>query len=315
MIAAALAMLVQAIVPLISALLVAIILGVVVAHSTGIPPRLEPGIKVSAKRILRIGIVLLGLQIALGEIIGLGWPMLLVVTAVVVIGCLGTLLIGRLLGVSLAQSLLIGVGFSICGAAAVAAIESTIDREDEEVVTAIALVVIFGTSLMLLAPPFLVLSGMDEHVQGLVAGAAIHEVAQVVAAGGILGGAALTAAVVVKLARVLLLAPVVMAITVWQRSQGPGNMAPNGRRPPLVPLFVAGFLAASLIRTFVPLSPSVLSVGLFLQTLLLSAAMFALGSGVHVRVIRKAGARTLALGALSTCLVGAVAIMGVSLVG
>lgn len=304
-------MLVQHFVSALSALLVAILLGAVVSHTVGLAPRLRPGIQLSAKRLLRWGIVLLGLQLALDDILALGWSMLAVVVAVVTSGMVGTVLLGRLLRVDPAQSLLIAAGFSICGAAAVAAVESTIDRKDEDVASAIGLVVIFGTGMILLAPALLALTGLPLDVQGMIAGASIHEVAQVVAAGGIMGGAALTTAVVVKLARVLMLAPVVLAIGVGQRRRRTAGT--QGTRPPLLPLFVAGFLLAAAVRTFVPLPEPVLATGQMLQVLLLASAMFGLGCGVHIRILRRAGARSFWLGALSTALVGLTATAGVLL--
>ncbi|RIK14891.1 MAG: putative sulfate exporter family transporter [Acidobacteria bacterium] len=307
-----LAMGVQQLLPAVSALLVAILLGVVVSHTSGLAPALRPGMQVASKRLLRWGIVLLGLQLALDEILALGWGILLVVVAVVAAGMVGTVLLGRLLKVDRAPSLLIAAGCSICGAAAVAAVEGTIDREDEDVATAIGLVVIFGTSMILLAPPLLAATGLPVHVQGLIAGASIHEVAQVVAVGGILGGTALTVAVVVKLARVLMLAPVVLAIGLASRRHRPAH-ATDGV-PPLVPLFVAGFLATAAMRTFLPLPQPVLACGQLLQVLLLASAMFALGCGVHVSILRRAGSRAFLLGMLSTVLVISVAVGGVLLV-
>lgn len=314
--AAAVAYGVQQMIPGLSALLVAILLGVLVSHAVRLPQVLKPGIKVAAKRVLRIGIVLLGLQLALNDILDLGWAMLGVVVVIVAGGLVGTVWLGRLLRLPTAQALLIGCGFSICGAAAVAGVEGIIEREDEDVATAIALVVVFGTLMIGIAPLALALFGdLSTYDQGLIAGGSIHEVAQVVAAGGLIGGGALSAAVVVKLARVLMLAPVVTVLGLLERRRTAGA-APgsDAARPPLVPLFVAGFLAAALLRTFVPMPGLALATGEQLQVLLLSAAMFALGLGVHVSMLRKAGIRSFALGGLSTILVASIATGGVLLV-
>ncbi|MDO5738625.1 MAG: putative sulfate exporter family transporter [Ornithinimicrobium sp.] len=312
--AAAVAYGIQTVIPGLSALLVAILLGVTVSHAVRLPQVLQPGIKVAAKRVLRIGIVLLGLQLALDDILDLGWAMLGVVVVIVAGGLLGTVLIGRLLHLPAPQALLIACGFSICGAAAVAGVEGTIEREDEDVATAIALVVVFGTLMIGIAPLALSLTSLSSHDQGLIAGGSIHEVAQVVAAGGLIGGGALSAAVVVKLARVLMLAPVVTVLGLLERRRTAGTQhASDTARPPLVPLFVAGFLAAALLRTFAPMPALALATGQQLQVLLLSAAMFALGLGVHVSMLRKAGIRSFALGGLSTVLVASIATGGVLL--
>jgi len=153
--------------------------------------------------------------------------MLIVVVAVVGGGILGTLAIGRLPRVPMAQRLLIATGFSICGAAAVAAVEGTIHRKDEDVAASIALVVLFGTLMIPLIPLLVGLLSMDIHSGGLLAGAATHEVAQVVAIGSLLGPDAVGAAVVVKLARVALLAPVVVAVG-WFVARGRARVADQG---------------------------------------------------------------------------------------
>jgi len=310
---AAAAMLLAPLLPGISPLILAIAVGVVLANLAPLPAPLAPGLAISSKKLLRAGIVLLGLQVALGDLLSLGAGMLAVVVAVVAVGILGTLALGRLLGVGRRLTLLIACGFSICGAAAVAAAAGVTDPRDEheeDTVTAVALVVLCGTAMIAAVPALATLLGLGERTAGLWAGASIHEVAQVVAAGGALGGTALTLAVIVKLARVLLLAPVMAVLSVQQRREGTAE----GRRPPLVPLFVLGFLAMVVVRSVLPLPAGLLEVGSLLQTLLLAAAMFALGTGVRLRRLLEVGLRPFALAAASTLLVAGIALGGVLLV-
>jgi len=309
--AALVALGVQQLLPTVSPLLVAIVLGVVFANLRPVHASLEPGLRFASKRVLRIGVVLFGFQLALDDIVGLGAAMLLVVVAVVAIGIGGGLLMGRALGLRPVQSLLIACGFSICGAAAVAAVEGAVDADDEDVASAVGLVVLYGTLMIGVVPLLLGALNLPAHEQGLIAGASIHEVAQVVAAGGIIGGGALTVAVVVKLARVLMLAPVILTIGLVRRRSG-GRA--SGARPPLVPLFVLGFLAAAVVRTVAYLDPALLDGIKALQTVCLSAAMFALGCGVRFTLLRRVGARPVVLGALGSALVLAVSTGGVLLV-
>lgn len=311
-VAAAVAWAVQQVVPGLSALLVAILLGIVVTHLWQIPDALGPGMKVAAKRVLRLGIVVLGLQLALDDILALGVGVLAVVVAIVAIGIAGTLALGRWMGVPGPLTMLVACGFSICGAAAVAAVEGSTDSEEEDVASAIGLVVLFGTIMIFLVPLLLAPLGIDDYTRGLIAGGSIHEVAQVVAVGGIIGGGALTVAVVVKLARVLMLAPVIFTLSLVRRRAGATG---RGSLPPLVPLFVIGFLGMALLRTFVSLPPAVLDIGQLVQTLLLGAAMFALGTGVHVSLLKRVGGRPLALGLASTALVFALAFLGMLVIG
>ena len=307
---AALAFVVHHWVPSVSTLLVAIMLGLLARLALPLGERIEPGAGVAAKRLLRAGIVLLGAQLALGEIVALGAGTIAVVVSVVVVGITGTLVLGRRLGVPLGQRMLIACGFSICGAAAVAAADGVVDAEEEDVASAIALVVVFGTLMIPVIPLLAGLLGLSEATGGRWAGASIHEVAQVVAAGGAIGGTALAVAVVVKLARVLMLAPVLAALSWRLRREGPVD----GDRPPRVPLFVLGFFAVVLIRSTGQVPGPALEVIEVAQTALLATAMFALGLGVRVGRMARLGFRPLLLAALSTLLVGSVGLAGALLV-
>ncbi|QCY46904.1 hypothetical protein GcLGCM259_1163 [Glutamicibacter creatinolyticus] len=298
--------------PGVSALIVAIVLGITLTNVIRLPESTMPGITFASKKLLRLGIVFLGLQLVLSDIISLGAPMLLVIVCIVGGGIFSTLLIGRLMKMRAAQVLLIACGFSICGAAAVAGVEGVTDSDEEDVVTAVALVVIFGT-LMIPAVPFLgQLLGMSPELNGMWAGASIHEIAQVVAAGGIIGGGALAAAVIAKLARILMLAPVVAVLSVRQRRRG--NLNPEAKRPPIVPLFIIGFLAMILIRSFCNLPQGVIDAGSMIQTALLSAAMFGLGCGVKIRNLMNVDVRPFILAAISTLIVAGIAYTGIILV-
>lgn len=303
---------IQRILPPLSPLLVAIIAGVVLTNVWTIPVSLTPGITVAAKRALRVGIVLLGLQLDIADIAALGLPMVVAVVVIVAGGMVGTLAIGKALGVPPMQRLLIACGFSICGAAAVAGVEGTLDAEEEDVATAIGLVVLFGTLMIGIAPLLLGVLPLTTSQVGMAVGGGIHEVAQVVAAAGIIGGGVLAVAVVVKLTRVLMLAPVVLVLNLSMRR---GGAQTPGKRPPIVPLFIVGFLGAALLRTSGWLPAAALDAGNILQSLFLAAAMFALGTGVRYSLLTKVGLKPVALGALSTVLVTSIALAGALIVG
>lgn len=305
-------MTVNAALPAASPLIIAIVLGIAVTNTVRLPQSTAPGITLAAKKLLRLGIVFLGLQLVLSDIAALGVPMLLVIVCIVAGGIFGTLLLGRLLKMRPTQVLLIACGFSICGAAAVAGVEGVTDSEEEDVVTAVALVVIFGTLMIFGLPLAASLLGLSPEVSGMWAGGSIHEIAQVVAAGGVIGGGALTIAVVVKLARVLMLAPVAAVLSVRQRRSG--RVEAGQKRPPIVPLFILGFLAMVLLRSFADLPGAVIAAGSFAQTALLSAAMFGLGCGVKIRSLMQVGARPFILAAASTVLVAGIALAGILLV-
>ncbi|MGC5162526.1 YeiH family protein [Rhodococcus sp. DT1] len=301
-----------------SPLLIAIVLGVVVANIGPHLAVLEPGLTLASKHLLRIGVALLGLQLSISDVAGLGWGAMGVAAAVVAAGIGGALLFGKWLGVGWTERMLIACGFSICGAAAAAAVDGVIDARKRELVTTVALVVVFGTAMIPLLPAMSGALGLDSTEAGMWAGAAVHEVAQVVAAGTALdataagaaaAGGALAVAVTVKLARVALLAPVVAVVGAVARHSG--NARRDGRTPPLVPAFLVAFLVLVAVRATGLIGPQALDVAHWVQVALLTIAMFALGTGVRRDIIRGLGWRPLVLAAAATVWVAAIALAGV----
>ena len=281
--------------PRISALVAALLLGMVVSIVVaGRRATLTPGARFAARRILRVGIALLGLRISLELIGDVGWRGVVVAVAAVGFTLPFTVWLGRRLGVSPALSLLIGAGCGICGAAAVVAMEPVAEAKDEEAGFALATVTALGTIAML-ALPVLGTSalGLSDDDFGLWAGGSVHEVAQVVGAAGGVSAAALAVATIVKLTRVVLLVPVIVVTAVIKGRAG-------GRRGNPVPLFVALFLVAVAIRSTGLLPDSLVGHVTDLDTALLACAMAGLGLTIDVAQLRRLGGRPLVLGATSS---------------
>ncbi|MFV0632783.1 YeiH family protein [Demequina sp.] len=299
----------------VSPLLAAIVLGTLMANLAPPLPGVQAGMDWCARTGLRAGIVLLGLKVVLADVLDLGWPVIAVVVCVVAGGILGTIAMGRALKVSPSLTLLIACGFSVCGAAAVAATAGVTDphkKREAETVTAVALVVLFGTAMIGVVPLISSTLGLSEVFAGQWAGASIHEIAQVVAVGGIIGTTALTVAVITKLARIVLLAPVMMMLSLRERREAAAQQLDDQARnlPPVVPAFVLGFIAMMLARSASVVPDAVLAVADVAQTLLLAAAMFALGYGVKVRRLLSVGPRPFLLATAATVLVSTIAFAG-----
>lgn len=298
---------------MVSPLTFALLLGVLVGN---IPVRLRilrPGLDFAARHLLRAGIVLLGLQLVVTDVFQLGLPNLTVVVAVVTVTFFGTQWLGRRLGLSPGASLLVATGFSICGASAIAAMDGVSRNRKEDVATAIALVTIFGSLAILVLPLLQDPLGLSDTAYGTWAGASVHDVAQTVAAASAAGPTAVAAAVVVKLTRVVLLAPMVAGVSLWQRRSAPRVAGES--RPPIIPLFVLGFLAAVTVRSASILPPAALSVAGTIATLALASALFGLGTSVHLGGLIRTGGRALVLGLASWVSICAVAYAGIQLVG
>ncbi|HEV7194748.1 MAG TPA: putative sulfate exporter family transporter [Pedococcus sp.] len=311
--ATAVAFAVAHVVPALNPSTVAVALGAVLANSGLHRARLHPGTRLAGHRLLRISIVLLGLQLSLPQLLHLGAGGLSVVLATVTITLIGTQLLGRALGVSAPRSLLVATGFAICGASAVAAMEPVAGGDEEDTGIAVALVTLCGSLAILVLPALRTPLGLDVSSFGSWVGASVHDVGQTVATANRVPGA-LSTAVVVKLTRVVLLAPLVAGVAVLRRRRAHDESGAAARRPPAVPLFVAGFLAAVALASTGILHAVELSAAKSVQQVLLAAALVGLGTSIHLPTLRRTGARALLLGSGSWVLVATVAYVGVRLV-
>lgn len=305
--AVALSYLLHLLVPAVPVLTAAVILGLVAANLPGAAAAttgpLKPGLALAARKFLRIGIVLLGLKVSLVDIAGLGFGALGLVVLLVLTAFAGTYAICRMFRLPGDEPLLIAAGFSICGVSAIGAVAAARRSRSGDTVVPIALVTLCGTLAIAALPVAGALLRLDPVVFGTWAGASVHDVGQVVATAQTAGTAALAAAVVVKLARVVLLAPMTAAVGLQARRADRASGSGAGPRPPLVPLFVLGFLALILVRTFGLLPAPALEVASVLQELLFAAALFGLGAGVRVRALFASGIRAVAAALASWALV------------
>ncbi|WP_181775746.1 YeiH family protein [Amycolatopsis pittospori] len=304
------AYLVSTAIPVLSALTIAVVLGILAGSLLSLSDETRKAISGVTKKLLRAGVVLLGLQLSLPAVLALGPGTLLAVVLTVGITFLGTIGLGRLLGVPRGLAMLVATGFSICGASAIAAMEGVVKRKDSDVATAVALVTLYGGLAIAAVPLFGGLLGLDAVRIGEWAGLSVHEVAQVVAAATPAGGAAVAVAIVIKLSRVVLLAPMVAAVGVHER-----HRPTEGKRPPLVPLFVLGFLAMAAVRSIGIVPGFALDLAKVTCTLLLAGALFGLGCAVRIGTLVRTGGRALLLGLLSTLLVGTTALVTLAVLG
>jgi len=303
-----------------SPLVVAVVLGGLISNLGLIPERCRSGLRFAARSLLRLGIVLLGLQLSFSQFRELGAPGLLLVAFVVAITFIGTQWLGKKLGLSHGLSLLVATGFSICGASAIAAMRPVSDADDDDMAYAIALVTICGTMAIFLLPAFAGVIGFSGAQFGSWVGASVHDVAQTVATASTGNQEAQHAAIVVKLTRVMLLAPMVAGVSFSRRQKlASSNIivssvtATPNKLPPLVPLFVVGFLTTIAINSFFNIPSGVLSDAKWIEKSLLASALVGLGAGVDARKLRNIGARPLVLGLISWLLIATLSAIGVAI--
>lgn len=303
----------HAVVPGVGVLTWAVGLGVVSANVGLLPASSTACLGWTTRRLLRVGVVLLGFSISLGSVVALGMPVVALTVGTLVSTLAFTIWLAGRMGVGRSRSLVLGAGFAICGASAIAAMERTADADDEDVTAAIAMVTLWGTVAMIALPALQAPLGLSDRDFGIWAGASVQEVGQVVAAASPAGAAALAVAVVVKLTRVLLLAPVVAAVSVGRRLRPDATTPVDGvRRPPLVPLFVIGFVLCAVLRTLGLVPDALLGPIGQVQVAALGAALFGMGASVRVGSLLRGSGPLVLTSALATVFVLGVALAGVS---
>jgi uncharacterized integral membrane protein (TIGR00698 family) len=287
-------------------LVLAILLGVALRSLRAPGPAFAAGIAFSAKMLLEVAVMLLGASLSVTAMLAAG-PGLIVGIAAVVAASLGlSYAIGRSMGLPARMAILIACGNSICGNSAIAAAAPVIGASAKDVTSAIAFTAVLGVLVVLGLPLLSPLLGFSELQYGVLAGLTVYAVPQVLAATAPVGALALQMGTLVKLVRVLMLGPVVLALSIGAARRQEGT-----KRPPLsrlVPWFILGFLGLVALRAL-GLVPEVLLAPLAALTGMLTImAMAALGLGVDIRMVAKAGPRVAATVVLSLLALGAISL-------
>jgi len=305
----------------ISGIMVAILLGLALGNLFKLPAALKPGIGFAVKRVLRLGIVLLGLKLSIVEVGSIGLKSLPVIMVTIPAAILIVTYLGRRLGLPDRLGTLIAVGTSICGNTAIVAVSPTIGAKEEETSYAVACITVFGLFAML-AYPFVAhwLFGGDAFKAGLFLGSSVHDTSQVAGAGMVYSDfyrdpQALNVATVTKLERNLSMLLVIPLMSILYHRRSSEGTAP----PPwwtMVPLFVVGFACMSALRTigdlgerpFGLLTPeqwhAFLDVSKQASTYCLGIAMAGVGLGTSIKGLKAMGLKPLGLGLVSALIVG-----------
>tara|TARA_R110002049_G_scaffold80280_11_gene204209 strand:- start:1143 stop:2174 length:1032 start_codon:yes stop_codon:yes gene_type:complete len=290
---------------MLSPLILAILLGMALRNTLGTPEAAQAGIAISMRQVLRAGIILMGLQLTLGQVAQVGWLGVAVIALSLVLTFGFTIWLGRVLRVDAKLTQLIAAGTSICGASAVIATNTVTRGRDEDVAYAVACVTIFGSLAMILLPLTESWFALGPRGFGLWAGASIHEVAQVVAAAFQRGDEAGQFGTIAKLTRVMMLAPMILCLGVFVARRR-GGQSGGGKAP--IPWFVFGFIAMVGVASTGWVPEAVLDPATGVTQFLLAMALAAMGLETDLRKLAAAGLRPALLGA------GAwVFIMGISL--
>ncbi len=309
------------------ALVLAILIGTAVRTIWTPSEMWRAGIAFSAKTVLEIAIVLLGASLNVAMIIAAGPALIAGIAAVVSVALVVSFLLGRALGLPKRMAVLVACGNSICGNSAIAAVAPVIGADGKDVAASIAFTAVLGVLVVLGLPLLVPLLSLSETQYGVLAGLTVYAVPQVLAATAPVAAASVQIGTLVKLVRVLMLGPVVLALSILGHrlrddvgAAGTGGVKPASQRVAfnkLVPWFIIAFLGMAALRThgFIPevaLTPIATTA-----TILTIISMAALGLGVDIRVVARAGGRvtaavTLSLLALAAVSLGLIRVLGVS---
>ncbi len=285
----------------VSPLIIGILLGIFYANTLHhrLPQTWLPGISFTARKILRLAVILYGFYITIQEILVIGWAgfgtaaIMMTSTLLLAYG-LGV----RLLGMDRQTALLTGAGSAICGAAAILAFEPVLKAKGHQTAASVATVVLFGTAAMAIYP-FLFHLGildLDAHGWGVYIGATVHEVAQVVGAASDIGQIVTNDAVIVKMTRVMLIVPALLLVGWWwaQRSKKEDGDKPA---PLTIPWFALGFLGMVLLNSLRLMPESWVTALQQIDQFLLTMAMTALGMETNLNKLKGIGMKPFVLAA------------------
>lgn len=275
---------------------------------------MKPGVDFCGRTILRVGVALLGARITVGQVVQLGAE----VAVVIFLGLVLTIFFGvwaaSRLGRSREEGLLSGGSVAICGASAALAISAALPQTKENqrfTLLAVVSVTVLSTVAMVVYPLLIQWIELTQIPAGIFLGGTIHDVAQVVAAGMIIGPQAGDIATVVKLFRVMLLVPVVMVISfIYRNSQ---NLNEQDITMPLIPGFLVAFIVMMLLSTSQLLSPTWINSATDVSRLCLVLAIAAAGIKTSIEDLLNMGWKPLVLFVLETIFIGFFVLMCVVL--
>ncbi len=269
-------------------LVLAILLGMLWSGLFKVPARAEAGIQFTSKRILRVGIILLGMRLNFIDLINAG-PKIFTLSVIDILFALFIVYaLARWMGVDKKLGILTASGTAICGAAAIAAIAPQVKAKDQEIAISVTIVAILGTFFTLIYTFLFPYLGLSDLNYGVFSGATLHEIAHVMAAAVPGGNSAIDEAIIVKLSRVALLVPIAMGIYyLFNKTKASGEENKGPTIP--VPWFIVGFLLASGVNTLQVIPQPLTQFIITVAYLLIAMAMAALGLGINITLFKKIG--------------------------
>lgn len=281
-----------------SSLIIAILVGALIKNTIGVRESMKDGIKFCSKKVLRLAVIMLGFRLSLGDIGRIGFKSLILIVIISTLTLIFSEYVGRKFNISKKLSILIAAGTSICGAAAIAAVNSIIKADEEDVAFSIGVITIFGTIFMFVYPIIFRLMNLDTLSYSVWAGSSIHEVAQVVAAGNGASLQAETTATLVKLTRVLYIIPVTVVLSLLENRKNKDKKF--SLKDISVPWFVIMFLVVVILNSVISIPKEISKTLINIDGYLMTAAMAGLGLDLSFSSMRKVGVKPVYVGLIAS---------------
>ncbi len=302
----------------VSAVAIAIILGIAVRNLFQVPESCFPGCGYAVKNFLRVGIALMGAQLGLGQVLKTGASSVLIVAICVTLAILVALFISRRMGMSDRLGMLLGVGTSICGVSAIVATAPVVGAREEETTMAVATITIFGLLAVLSYPLLGLTLGLSDRFFGTWAGTAVNDTSQVVATGMIFSQKAGEIATVVKLTRNLFIAPVILILggIYLKRTETGSRQGGNCvKLQQAVPLFVIGFIAMAILNS-IGVFPDGVRKGIqIISQALIVAALAGVGLQTNLAALKKIGLKPFYAGLCASILMATISFGLITILG
>ena len=284
-------------VPVVGSPVLGILFGMILAFWKR-PELLNEGVSYTSKKLLQYSIILLGFDMNLFNVFKTGKQTLVLMAFTLTASFLTAFFVGKLLKLDGNTKTLIGVGSSICGGSAIAATAPVIHADDEEVAQSISTIFLFNVIAAFLFPFLGHVFGMSDQSFGLWAGTAVNDTSSVVAAGYTFSNAAGNLAVIVKLTRTLMIVPVTLVLAIYTSHKAKGKEKGSYSLVKIFPWFVLGFIAASVINTFVALPAGIGSFLAQAGKFVIVMAMAAIGLNTNLVKLVKNGGKPILLGGI-----------------
>ena len=297
---AVLATLLGRLAPIVGGPVFGIVLGILIGSIWKKPKAVKPGLGFCSKKVLQWSIVALGGGLSLSQVYKVGLSSLYVMIFTLSAAFLAAYGFGRLMGIPLKLTSLIGMGTAICGGSAIAAISPIIEAEDRDIAYSISTVFMFNVIAVLIFPPLGHLLGFGDNAFGLWAGTAINDTSSVVAAGYAYSNAAGAYATIVKLTRTTMIIPIslifaaVVSIRKKREASRKGEVGYSFKK--IFPWFILWFLAASLLNTVGIINGQAAGFLTEAGKFFIVVALSAIGLNSDFRQMLKTGFKPMALG-------------------